>query len=379
MPVFTGQHQSIPVLTAKLVDLVDGVGADGLLHSLPLPVQIAQLPGHLLGPGRVVRLQQVGGQVRRAHAPRGIDAGGEHETDLDGGDGLAQQARLLQKGMNAHKIRVGQGLQTTGDDGPVLPLHPHDIGDGADGGQGAVSGEQGVLPVLAAQGQDQLQRHAAAGQMLEGIGAVWPVGVHHSHGVRKIFLTLVVVRDHHIHTQGVGKFHFLIAGDAAVHGDHQCGALIVKPLDGVFGQAVAVLNPPGDIPQAVYAAALEIVHQQHRGGDAVHIVVTKDRDGLSAGDGPLNPGDGLAHVPHQHGGDGQLSLPVQKFCGPLRRGDAPGGQDRGKQIGISGAAQESHVLRLRRADVPFFEFHRTSPPFQGVYKFHGNYMITSLV
>ena len=31
---------------------------------------------------------------------------------------------------------------------------------------------------LAAQGQHQLQGHAHAGQMLEGIGAVRPVGVH---------------------------------------------------------------------------------------------------------------------------------------------------------------------------------------------------------
>ena len=41
------------------------------------------------------------------------------------------------------------------------PVHPHDVGHGADGGQSAVPGEQGVLPAPSAQGQHQLQRHAA--------------------------------------------------------------------------------------------------------------------------------------------------------------------------------------------------------------------------
>ena len=80
--------------------------------------------------------------------PGGVDPGREHKADLDGGDGLAQQSRLLQKGMDAHKVRMGQGGQPAGDDGAVLPLHPHDVGDGADGGQGAVPGKQGVFPVF---------------------------------------------------------------------------------------------------------------------------------------------------------------------------------------------------------------------------------------
>ena len=146
-----------------------------LLHLLPLPVQVAQPLGQLLRPGGVGFLQQVGGQIRRPHAAGGVDPGGEDKSDLDGGDGLAQQPRLLQKGMDAHKIRVVQRRKAAGDDGAVLPLHPHHVRHGADGGQGAVPGEQGVLPVRAPQRQHQLQRHPHPRQMLEGVG-VSPAG-----------------------------------------------------------------------------------------------------------------------------------------------------------------------------------------------------------
>ena len=98
-----------------------GVGADGLFHRLPLPVEIAKPPGQLLRPGGVAGLQQIRRHVRRAHAARGVDPGREHKADLDGGDGLAQKSRLFQKGVNPHEIRVGQGLQSAGNDGAVLP------------------------------------------------------------------------------------------------------------------------------------------------------------------------------------------------------------------------------------------------------------------
>ena len=73
-------------------------------------------------------------------------------------------------------------------------------------------------------------------------------------------LALVVVGDDHIHAQRVGEVHLLHAGDAAVHGDQQAGALAVQVLDGITAQSVAILDAAGDIVQHVGAAALEIVH-----------------------------------------------------------------------------------------------------------------------
>ena len=56
MPVLAGEYQRVALLRAQLFDLRHGVGADGLLHRLPFPVQIAQLSGQLLRSGRIAFL-----------------------------------------------------------------------------------------------------------------------------------------------------------------------------------------------------------------------------------------------------------------------------------------------------------------------------------
>ena len=107
--------------------------------------------------------------------------------------------------------------------------------------------KQGVGPLLpagdAAQGHDQLQGHAHAGQILEGIGAVFPVGVHHGDGVRELFFAFVVVGDDHVHAQAGGVSRLGQGGDAAVHGD----ALQRQLLHGLVVHAVALGEPVGDV------------------------------------------------------------------------------------------------------------------------------------
>ena len=218
---------------------------------------------------------------------------------------------------------------------------------------------------LAAQGQHQVQRHAHAGQVLEGVGAVAPVGIHHRTGTGQILLALMVIGNHHVHPQRVGKFNLLIAGDAAVHRDHQSGSLFPQVLNGLLGEAVALFNPPGDVPQAVGPAAAEIVLQQHGGGDAVHVVIPEDGDRLPPADGPLDAVHRSVHVPHEHGGEGQVPVPLQSHRGRFRGGDAPGCQHHGQQIRVSGAAEEGNVLLSRRPNVPLFEFHGASLPSKG--------------
>ena len=213
--------------------------------------------------------------------------------------------------------------------------------------------------------------------MLERIRTVRPVGVHHRHGGGELLLALMMVRYHHVHAQRGGVGHLLIAGDAAVHGDHQSGTLIPQAPDGLAAQAVAVLHPPGNIAQALDAAAFEIVHQQHRGGDAVHIVIAEHGDGLPIGDGPLNPGHSLVHVLHSHGGEGQGPFPVQRLRCSLRRVHAPGSQDYGEQIRVSRPPQEGDVLLIRSADVPLLKFH--GPVLLSGHKCVYNAIITTLL
>ena len=357
VPVLTGEDQCVAVLGAKALDLADGIGADVLLHRLALPVQITKGDGQFFRLRGVVSFQKVCGKVRLSHAARRIDTGREDKADLNGGNGLSQKPRLFQQGMDAHKVRMGQGVQTAGDDGAVLPLHTHHIGHCADGSQGAIPGKEGTLPAFAAQGQHQLEGNAHAGQVLEGIGTIRPMGVHHSHGVRKAFLTLVMVGNDHIHPQGVGKGHLLVSGDAAVHGDHQACSLLPQGLDSLAGKAVAIFNAAGDIAQALYAAAFEIVHQKDGRGDAVHIIVAKDGNGLSPGNGQLDALHGLVHILHQHRGEGEAPLPVQNLRRLLRGSDAPAGEHQAQKVRVARLPQRGHILLIRRGNVPAFEFH----------------------
>ena len=106
----------------------------------------------------------------------------------------------------------------------------------------------------------------------------------------------------------------------------------------LFQKAV---NPGG---VAGEAEVFQIVQKQHRGGDAVHIVIAENSDGLIVGQRLLDPGHRLAHVPHEHGGDRQRGLPLQRLGSSFGSGDAPGGQHGGQQTGVAGFLQKGSVL-----------------------------------
>ena len=361
MPGIRGQHQGAALLGRGLLDLLHGLGIDGLLHALALPVQGAQLPGQTLCLAGIGAQQQVRRHIRRAHTAGGVDAGGQDKADLHGGHGLVGQARLPQQGVQTDEIRPADRCQPPGDDGPVLVGHLHHVGHGADGGQGAVPGQQGLLPALAPQGQHQLQRHAAPGQVLEGIAAVKPVGVHHRAGGRQLLLALMVVGDDHVHAQGVGIGHLLHAGDAAVHRYQQPDALVMQGQNGVLSQAVPILDAAGDIVHHVAAPGQEVIHQNHRGGDAVHVIVAEYGDPFPIGQGAVHPPGSPVHILHQKRGIGQLPVPLQEGSGLLRCGDAPGGQHGGHQIGVSGPGEPVHRLGRQVRYAPLLIFHDGTP------------------
>ena len=196
--------------------------------------------------------------------------------------------------------------------------------------------------------------------MLEGIGAVRPLGVHHRHGVGQGVLALVVVRDDQVQADFFGVAGLLHAGDTAVHGDDQGHALLPQGAQGILPQAVAVLDAAGDVFQAVPSAQPQVVHQQHGGGDAVHVVVSEHGHPLAGLQAPPDTGHGLVHVLHQEGRVGQLPLPLQEQGGLLRGLHVTGGQHGGEQAGISRRAQFSGGGLVVISAHPSGVFHGTS-------------------
>ncbi len=203
VPLLPGQHQGVPLRLGQGLGHGLALGIDLRLNGLPLPVEVAQGPGELLPPGRIVREQQLPSHGGAPHPPGGVDAGGQGVADGRGGKGLLIQPRLLEQGPQPGPAGVGAARSS-----PrrtmvrFSPGQAHDIGHRADGGQIGVALQQLVPPGRAAQGQDQLEGHPHPGQALEGIGAVGPAGVHHRRGVGQVVLALVVVGDHHVHPQG---------------------------------------------------------------------------------------------------------------------------------------------------------------------------------
>ena len=281
------------------------------------------------------------------HLDRLMRAG---DLAIDIGANLGYYARLMSRiaGRNGHVYAVE----------PVAPIRR--VLERNLSGCGNVD----ILPYAlgAAEGEDQLERDADAGKMLERKAAVRAVGVDHGAGGGQLVLTFVVIGDDEVDAEGGGKGGLLHAGDAAVHGDDERDALLGKRADRIAAEAVALLYAAGDVHEHRRPAGAEIIGQKAGGGDAVHVVIAEHGDGLAAGNRPLNPLHSPVHVPHPHGRDREAPLPVQKLRGLLRRGNAAGGQHGGKQIGVSRLPQPGDVLVSRGMDIPFFEFHEAPPP-----------------
>ena len=301
------------------------------LNGLPLPVQGAQLLGQLLPPLPVPGEEELHRHLGPAHPAGGVDPGRQGVADGGGGDGLVLQPRLPDQQGQAQPAGVGELLQPQPDDGPVLPGHRHHVGHRPHGGQVTVLRQHVSVPFWSVDGHGQLQGHPHAGQALAGAGAVAAPGVHHRLGGGQAALALVVVRDDHIDPQGPGPGGLLQGSNAAVHRDDQGGALLLQGRHRLPVQAVALLQPVWDIGDDCPALPSEEIGQQAGGGDAIHIVVPVDCDGLSPLQSQPDPAGRLCHIlQSQRVLQGRLPT-LQQGPGLLRHTYAPGGQHRRQQ------------------------------------------------
>ena len=299
VPGLVRQHQAVVLLPPGQHG--QALVKDLQLHRLALAVELAQVVGHALGLVGVVGEDELHRHGGLAHAPGGVEPGGEAVAHRGGVDGPVQGARLHHQGVQPPAAGLFQVVQAHPDDGAVLPQQLHHIGHRAHGGQVGVLLEEGVVVLLPSQGHHQLQGHPHAGQFLEGVGAVPPVGVHHRHGGGEGLLALVVVGDDHVDPQLLGVVHLLHGGDAAVHGDDEAHPLAGQVLDGLPVDPVPLGEAVGDIIAHVPALAAQVVGEQGRGGDAVHVIVAIHGDFFSVAQRPVEPGHGQVHVLHPEG------------------------------------------------------------------------------
>ena len=304
-------HPLVPMLLSQKNDprlglslqLPDTFLKNFTFNGLTLPVQGTQLLGQVGRPPRVPGEQQLCGQIGPTHPSRRIDPRGQGIANRHGSHRLFPQAGLLDQLRQAHPPGMGQVRQSRLNNAPVLPGHGHHIGHCPHGRQIGVLPEHQAGPVRSGHSHGQLQGHAHARQPLKGVRAVRPVWVHHSHRLGEDLLALVVVRDHHIHTQGTCKLHLPGRGDAAVHCDNQCHFLPRQGSYRLLIEAIALLQPVWNIGDHMPAQTGEAISQQTGGGNAVHIIVPIHSQGLLLLQRPSDAGDRLVQIRYSTGGE----------------------------------------------------------------------------
>ena len=324
--------------------MLDRAGKNILFDRLTLTVELAQLVGKPLRLGGVAGEQKLGGKLGAAHASGGVDARRENEADLNGGDRLSGKTGFAQQRVQTDKIAVVESVQPALHDGAIFSLHAHDVGNGADGGKRAVAREESVLTIVAAEGENELERDANARKVLERIAAVRAVRVDNGDGVRQRFLALVMVGDDKIDAQTPGKGGLLHAGNAAVDRDDQRHAALRKRADRVAAETVPLLDAAGNVHRDACAAKAQIIGQKTGGGDAVHVIVAEHGKLFTVAQRAVDALDRLVHVLHQKRRVGKLVLACQGFGGLLRRFCAARDQHRRDQIRVARVHQGFHSV-----------------------------------
>ncbi len=232
-----------------------------------------------LGHPLVGRQQQAGRQIRRAHATGRVDARRQQKRDVIAVDNLAPQSRNVQQRSQANLVRAaGEQIETEFGNHPVLPHQRHHVGERPNRRHLDESGQPALAPRTAAERLHQLERHTDTRQILVRVRAIVTLGIDDREGRRQHGVGLVMIRDDEIDSHVARAPGGVGAADAAVHRHDQVHTVVFQPIDRRRLQTVAVAQAFGDEVHDVRAEQLQRTPQDDRGRDAVHIVVSMDRD-----------------------------------------------------------------------------------------------------
>ena len=346
MPVLTRQDDRAVRCAVQAADgLTVNFGFDGL----PLAVQAAERFGQPVGLLRVLRQKQAHGQLSLLHTPGGVDTRREYIADGPGSDLLLVAAAGMDQGAQAQPLRLAQGLKAHDDKAAVLALQRHNVCDRAEADKVAIAPGDGVL--IAAERSGQLEGDADTGEHRVRIRPVRPVRVHNGRALRQLLLAFMMVRDDERHAQLPAELGLLQRRDAAVHRDDEPHTLRTELADGPGVQAVALLEPPGDVDDAVRTHAAQKIRQQAGGRDAVHVIIAEHGDALPELQRLPHRLHGAVHLPQEKGVK-QRRVRAQQLLRLLRSPAAAPGQHARRQRRIARLLQRIDRGAVRQGGVP---------------------------
>jgi hypothetical protein len=142
-----------------------------------------------------------------------------------------------------------------------------------------------------------------------------------------------VVDDDHVHAELPRTRDLGDAGDAAVQGDEEPGALPGDALDGSEVEPVALVDPMRDVRPGSRADRLEEEREQRGGADPVDVVVAVEGDLLPLDDGAGEALDRGGHALHAEGVGKVGELVGEEPGGVLGFSDAASDEDaRGERV-----------------------------------------------
>ena len=354
MPAFRGEDDGRVRLLA--VQPLDGLAPDLRFERLPLTVFGAQFCGQHTRAAQIGLFQQTHREARLAEPAGGVDARREREAHGRSGERLIAHARLLRQREKAGAaVARGDLLQTAARDEAVFAEQRHHVRHRADRDEIAVAREHFIR--VAVHGAHELERHADARERRADAAAVRLLGINDRLRLRERFAAFVMVGHDHVHAalRGVGRF-FQIR-NAAVHRHDERDALFRQRIDGGGVEAVPIADAVGDVELAGETAKAQVIGEQARGGDAVHVVIAVYGNVLARRHGAGETLHGIHHT-------GQLKRVRERFRAAAEKrarrggiGKTPQMQDRREQRRTAGGKQRAGDLRAALRHIPVCILH----------------------
>ena len=324
MPALGGENDgAVGSLRTKLLLRI---APDVVFNLLALPVQFSKLRRQSGGLCGILGEHQFFCLFGLTEAARSVQARRQGETDKSGIRLAGERTGFVHDGVEA-RARIGlQLLKPSLHQVAIFTGQRHHVGDGPHGDKVGIALQNGKL--ISAAGADQLECNTDTGEMRICIGVVGTFGVDNGTGLRDgTVFALMVVGNHKIEAEALGKNRLFRGGYAAVNGDDEGAALFPEPLQGRGVQTVTFVTAVGDVPAAIHTAASQIVRKKAGGGDAIHVIVAVDRDTFLLLNRPENPVAGFLHPQYaeriQQTG---RSRAVERVC-PGRRDNSAGSEN----------------------------------------------------
>ena len=285
-----------------LGDHVQGLLGDFPVDIFALVVVVVDLLADAEG-GLVVRSrQQFHRQASALHPARRVDARSDFEHDVVDAHVAGLQFGEVDHGQQALAGIFVEPAQAEMGQHAVLAHHGHQVRRNAHHQQVQQRKQRlkrNVVPLGIA--LYQLEAHAATGQVVERIVAVFPLGIQDRDRFRKSLFRKMVVADNHIDSLVAGVFHLFDGLDAAIQGDDQGETVVRGPVDAFVGDAVPLVISVRDvIVDLLRKTPQEGIDQGHRRG-TIHIIIAIDQDLFALGNRLADPLHGGVHIGHQEG------------------------------------------------------------------------------